>query len=73
MLELSLKQTFCRDSAMKEQCSLKIGSYPVLSNHLWSSGFEPSSLHLSNEKNLGWLFDTGDSTTQFYRGYDKQL
>ena len=24
MLELSLKQTFSRDSAMKEQCSLKI-------------------------------------------------
>ena len=28
---------------------------------------------MSNEKNLGWLFDIGDYTTQFYRDYNKPL
>ena len=29
--------------------------------------------HLSNEKNLGWLFDIGDYTTQLYGDYDKPI
>ena len=28
---------------------------------------------LSNEKNLGWLFDIGDYTTQLYRDINKPL
>ena len=34
--------------------------------------YEPKP-HLSNEKNLGWLFDIGDYTTQLYRDYNKPI
>ena len=30
-------------------------------------------VHLSNEKNPGWLFDIGDYTTQLYRDCNKPL
>ena len=34
---------------------------------------KPWKGHLSNEKNLGWLFDMEDYTTQLYGDYNEPL
>ena len=31
---------------------------------------QPTSLNVSNEKDIGWLFDIGDCTTQLYGDYN---
>ena len=30
-------------------------------------------IYMSNDKNLGWLFDIGDYTTQLYGDYNKPI